>query len=298
MSYAAAIRMMPPELQPAMVEFVEALDEDFRERYAVRRQDFEALQAVVQDLVEAQGRTEQRVAELAEAQQRTEQRVAELAEAQQRTEQRVAELAEAQRRTEQRVAELAEAQQRSEERLGRLETALAELAAAQQRTDESLERLIKRVDKMDVSLNDLRGWRLEHKYKERAFGYFGRILRRAKAVDVEELLCNLEAHLSADELEDVSLLDVLVRGQYQDAIRSMDIWLALEISAVIDARDVERAGRHAQLLRKAGYAAVPAVAGEQITEGALVTCELDKVLLVRNGHRMYWPEALDHVLER
>jgi uncharacterized phage infection (PIP) family protein YhgE len=116
----------------------------------------------VQELTEAQRRTDERVgrletalAELAEAQRRTDERVgrletalAELAEAQRRTDERVgrletalAELAEAQRRTEQKVEELAEAQRRTDERVGRLETALAELAEAQRRTEQKVDEL-------------------------------------------------------------------------------------------------------------------------------------------------------------
>ena len=116
----------------------------------------------VQELTEAQQRTDERVgrletalAELAEAQRRTDERVgrletalAELAEAQRRTDERVgrletalAELAEAQRRTEQKVEELAEAQRRTDERVGRLETALAELAEAQRRTEQKVDEL-------------------------------------------------------------------------------------------------------------------------------------------------------------
>jgi len=95
----------------------------------------------IEQLAEAQRRTEERIEELAEAQRRTEERVEELAEAQRRTEERVEELAEAQRRTEERVEELAEAQRRTEERVGRLETAMAELAEAQRRTEERVGRL-------------------------------------------------------------------------------------------------------------------------------------------------------------
>ncbi|MGQ9756487.1 MAG: hypothetical protein ACUVRF_11220 [Desulfotomaculales bacterium] len=78
------------------------------------------LEAVVEELAQAQKRTEQRVEELAQAQKRTEQRVEELAQAQKRTEQRVEELAQAQKRTEQRVEELAQAQKRTEEELQKL----------------------------------------------------------------------------------------------------------------------------------------------------------------------------------
>ncbi|MCX7754312.1 MAG: hypothetical protein N2117_03575, partial [Anaerolineales bacterium] len=102
--------------------------------------------------------------------------VRELAQAQKRTEKRVEELAEAQKRTEQRVEELAEAQKRSEERLTRLEQVVAELAEAQKRTEEELRVLTRRVDKLTGEVGNLRGDMLEMQYRQRAFGFFGRMV--------------------------------------------------------------------------------------------------------------------------
>jgi cell division protein FtsB len=76
----------------------------------VTKEEFAELKAVVQELAT-------RVEELAEAQKRTEQRVEQLAA-------RMDELAEAQERTEQRVEELAEAQKRTEEEVRSLAVAL------------------------------------------------------------------------------------------------------------------------------------------------------------------------------
>jgi len=146
--YIEAIEGLPIEIKLPLMKAFELFREEIAE--TVKRSDFEGLKAVVQELAEAQKRTEQRVEELAEAQKRTEQRVEELAEAQKRTEQRVEELAEAQRRTEESlesfkktteenfnrvwkaIDELAEAQKRTEQRV-------EELAEAQRRTEESLE---------------------------------------------------------------------------------------------------------------------------------------------------------------
>jgi uncharacterized protein YoxC len=106
-------------------------------RRLILSEDFLALPRIVQELAEAQKRTEQRVEELAQAQKRTEQRVEELAQAQKRTEAqmqvltvRVEELAQAQKRTEQRVEELAQAQQRTEQRVDDLAQSYQGLATA------------------------------------------------------------------------------------------------------------------------------------------------------------------------
>ena len=44
-------------------------------------------------------------------------------------------------------------------------------------------------------------------------------------------------------------------------------WLAMKVSSVIDRDDVERARRRADLLRRAGFDAIPAVAGGGIDRG-------------------------------
>ena len=109
----------------------------------------------VEELAEAQRKTEQRVEELAEAQKKTEerleslsQRVEELAEAQRKTEQRVEELAEAQRKTEQRVEELAEAQKKTEERLDSLSKRVEELAEAHKKLEQRVDALTQRVEEL------------------------------------------------------------------------------------------------------------------------------------------------------
>ena len=66
----------------------------------VTKAEFQELRVVVNELAEAQKRTEERVEELAQAQKRTEERVEELAQAQKRTEESIKELIRAQRENE------------------------------------------------------------------------------------------------------------------------------------------------------------------------------------------------------
>jgi DNA repair ATPase RecN len=110
------------------------------------------LRDVVQDLAQAQVRTEarmdglvQRMDELAQAQVRTEarmdglvQRMDELAQAQVRTEARIDELVQAQVRTEARIDELVQAQVRTEARIDELVQRMDELAQAQVRTEKAV----------------------------------------------------------------------------------------------------------------------------------------------------------------
>jgi len=131
-------------------------------------ENFNKVWASINELAEAQRRTEERVNELAEAQRRTEESlksleerfesfqrtteenfnkvwasINELAEAQRRTEERVNELAEAQRRTEESLKSLEERfesfQRTTEENFNKVWASINELAEAQRRTEESLE---------------------------------------------------------------------------------------------------------------------------------------------------------------
>ena len=256
----------------------------------------ERLEATVQQLAEAQRGVEERLARLEEAQIRTEERLEQLAEAQRGMEERLARLEEAQIRTEERLARLEEAQIRTEERLERLEATVQQLAEAQCRTEERLANLIKVVEGIQDTVGALKGRQLEITYRERAGAYFGPLLRRLRVLAPHEIEDDLEANLSAEEFRDLLQLDLLVSGWPRHLPAVPQVWLAVEVSGVIDRNDVRRAIRRAGYLRKAGYKALPAVAGEQATRGAEEIAEDEGVLLVLDGWARFWEQALGQVL--
>lgn len=197
----------------------------------------------------------------------------------------VAELAEAQRRTGQRVEELAEAQRRSEERLGRLESNIVILT-------EQVRALVASQQTIVDEVGGLKGRVLELAYRDKAVAYFGRLLRRPGVVDLNSLWEALEAHLAPDELDDVLLVDLVVQGRPRQRADLGDVWLAVEVSSVVDEGDVARARRRAELLRQAGYRAVPVVAGERATLSAEDEARQHKVVVLQNGRSFLWDEAL------
>lgn len=190
----------------------------------------------------------------------------------------VRELAEAQRRTEQRVEELAEAQRQTEQRIEELIQTVQRLTEGQQRIWDKL--------------GGLEGRMLEQDYREKAPAYFGRLLRKARLIPRDSLEAALEAHLSVEELHDVLLTDVIVSGQPRQRPEMGEVWLALEVSVVVDETDVTRAGRRADLLRRAGYRAIPVVAGTNITREAELEVQRQRVLVLRDGRELFWEEAL------
>jgi hypothetical protein len=254
------------------------------------------------ELGAAQLRTEARVAELGAAQLRTEARVAEMGErivelgaAQLRTEARVAELGAAQLRTEGELAQLAAAQRKSEDRLDRLEETVAELVKSVTELRLAVEGLLAHQRSMQDIIAKHDGMFLEMKYRERPYSYFGKVLRRAKHVPFDQIEADLELKLSDADLEEITLLDVLIRGRpKRDS--SDELWVAVEVSVVIDRTDVERVKKRTEILRRAGYRTVAVVAGEKITLGGEELAKQNDVAIVRNGAIELWDEALRSAL--
>jgi len=257
--------------------------------YGMTAETYRAVVALVDDRMKAVQVVRQDYDRLAEAQGRVEVRMDRVEAALQR-------LAEAQARTEERLEQLAEAQRRTEERLERLEATVQQLAEAQRRTEERLDGLIQVVAGVQDTLGAVKGRQLELTYRERAGAYFGPLLRRVRAISPTEIEDDLEAHLPAEEFRDVLLLDLLVRGWPRYLPDAPQVWLAVEVSGVIDRHDVERAQRRAGHLSQVGYVALPAVAGERATEGAKAMAQKEGVLLVLDGQTSFWEQALERVL--
>src|SRR6266850_1307517 len=126
-------------------------------RRLVLTEELLALPPIVRDLVEAQQRTEQQIAQLVGAQQHTEQQVAQLIPQVAQLTQQVAQLIP-------QVAQLTEGQLRAERHIVRLQD----------------------------DVGELKGIVLEQRYRNRAFAYFSRLLRRMHTVTDEELVALLE----------------------------------------------------------------------------------------------------------
>ncbi|MBC7227680.1 MAG: hypothetical protein H5T61_10675 [Thermoflexales bacterium] len=243
------------------------------------REDLQDLKASIQELAEAQARTEARVQELAEAQARTEERVTRLeealnrlAEAQARTEARVQELAEAQARTEARVQELAEAQARTEEefrkyreasdaRFERIEAALSRLAEAQARTERELQEFRRTVEERFARLEAAQA-RTERKVDRLARQVGG--LSETVGGDIEDIayivihrVLGREKGWKVGELKrvwhrwDGQKREVNIFGEAHDPARSEQrIWIVGEAKHNLTMREVEKFARTVEMARR------------------------------------------------
>src|SRR5688572_25534879 len=121
--------------------------------------------------------------------------------------------------------------------MDRLEDALVRLAEAQARTEEEIARLAREVGR-------LKGLSLEAEYREKAAAYFQPLLARIRLVSREELetlASDAEDRgvLSATEHASLLRADVVLRGRWRDG--RADVYLVVEVSAVVDVHDIERA---------------------------------------------------------
>jgi len=184
----------------------------------------------------------------------------------------VRDLAEAQQRTEQQVAQLTQ-------QVAQLTQQVAQLAEAQRRTERQIVRL-------QDDVGELKGIVLEERYRNHAFAYFSRLVRRIHTLMEDELVALLEeavarGALSEDGMDEIARADVVVRGQRRES--PGEIYLVVEVSWGVGPGDVERAVRRAALLSQTGLQTMPVVAGERITDEAAELARAMRVWQVLDG---------------
>lgn len=151
------------------------------------------------------------------------------------------------------------------------------------------------IRRLDNRVAQLAGDSLEERYSKHAAAYLGRALRKVKAFKPYVMEDQFRAKLSESDYEDLLLVDLLVRG-IPKGHKGIHAWLAFEISVVVDRKDVERAIRRAEILRRCDFISIPAVAGESLTQGAEILATAREVVVVTNGKIGNWEEALTRAL--
>jgi len=147
--------------------------------------------------------------------------------------------------------------------------------------------LIQVVQTFASDLGTLKGRSLEWEYRTKVYAYFGRIVRRAHVLSPDELTALLDdaidsGALSEAQADDVSLVDVIVRGRRRSD--GAEVFLVVEVSWGVGLHDVERAIRRAALLAHTSTPALPVVAGTWITPEAAALARTHQVWQLTNGH--------------
>ncbi|MDW8321955.1 MAG: hypothetical protein RMM08_11400, partial [Armatimonadota bacterium] len=192
----------------------------------------------------------------------------------------------------QTVQELAKGQQE-------LWAAIAELTERIKQLEQSLQRLLEwqivleeLIKPMRDRFAELVGWRLQSRYAEAPYAFFGRCMKRVKRVDLSEIEDDVRRLLDPTEVYDFFRVDLVLRGRPLSRPEE-EVYVVLEVSAEIDTDDVVRASRRASVLRKAGYRTLAAVGGERIKDIVRDQARNLRVVVTLDGSIEGWDEAIE-----
>ncbi|MCS7164538.1 MAG: hypothetical protein NZ845_06045 [Thermodesulfovibrio sp.] len=164
------------------------------------------------------------------------------------------------------------------------------------------EKLEKKVDKIEADLEvlkqDLRYLKegfgrfkckdFERTIRERYYAYFGRLLRKAKLIQFEEILPKIDEAeekgiITEEERDSIVKLDLIVTGQIKKT--SKDVILAIEVSYSLYEDDIERA------LKRAGIVAslleketIPTIVYVESKEEVEKLAEEKGILLIKTDY--------------
>jgi hypothetical protein len=253
--YVELSQVMDPAAARKLASILDTASKD-REQTALRA-ELSDLRAVVRDLAKAQERTEVRVEELAEAQKRTEQRLEALA-----------------------------------GRVDALAGRMSELAVAHSSLERAVQDLTAVVRGLAIRLDDVAGWALEIKFDKKAPAYLGRKMRRLKVLSLSDIGDELDPVLTAEEWDDLSRADSILRGRVLMDEQWQDLYVVAEVSVTLDFDDLRRAARRAALLRKKGWKTLALAAGQVAGEGVIDHGATLGVAILLDGVQHHWDEAL------
>jgi hypothetical protein len=166
-----------------------------------------------------------------------------------------------------------------DKRLEKLEKGQGEMKERQERMEEILKR-------HEISIQELKGWQLEHKVRTNICAYLGRYVRKCRIKDKSEIADELDEYverniISESERDEVLLLDILVIGISKRT--NEEIYIAVEVSYKIGDYDVERAIKRMEILKRIYKKEVIAVIiGKEIsdkTEMKLKNLNIDFILI-------------------
>ncbi|MGC8966312.1 MAG: hypothetical protein ACP5KO_05935 [Caldimicrobium sp.] len=148
-----------------------------------------------------------------------------------------------------------------------------------------VETLKREVEALKNDVAYLKGEVLELKVRSNIGAFIGKLIAKAKVIDGGELADQLyeavEKNLITEEEADYALkVDVLAQG-YLRKDSKKNVLIAVEVSYVIDKKDVERVFKRAEIISRAYQKeCIPMVLGKRATKGALKRAEEIPVLLI------------------
>ena len=177
------------------------------------------------------------------------------------------------------VKELADAQQRTELRVEELAEAQKDLAEAQKRTEITVENLAETQRKMLIRLDKLDGRTLEIQVARHLPAYVGRLFKKCRVIETQELIESLAGRLAEADEDDLRRADIVAKARLDGG----EVHLVVEVSCTADTDDVIRVKRWVNAVAAAGVPAVGIVACEAIAAGTIERAERDGVRILIEG---------------
>lgn len=134
-------------------------------------------------------------------------------------------------------------------------------------------------------LGKVKGWAYEWKIKENFYAYFGRVLRKARRISLEELSRIAEEAeekglISEDQYVTLLEVDLVLEGQLK--LDKKPVILAVEISHSVYESDIKRALDRANILALLlKREVIPTVIGTEVKEELISQAEDSGVLLIK-----------------
>jgi len=256
------------------------------------------LVSAVRELVQSHQQALTRLDRLEESQRRLIQSHQQLIESHQQLSESHRQLVESHQRLSESHQQLVENHQRLSESHRQLVESHQRLSESHQQLVESHQQAIARLDRLEAIVEDIRkvqvrleadiavlkGDVMELKFDRRGAALFGPHLRRPKVVPVADFVDELReaGHpLSEEEWGQLFALDGLLTGRHPRT--GEQIYFAVELSWIIHHDDVQRAVERANLLRRCGIDAYPAVVGQGVHPDAGEALASNRVLMMLNG---------------
>jgi len=135
------------------------------------------------------------------------------------------------------------------------------------------------------NLFDLKEYNLERRVREKAPAFFGKLIRKCKVIEIEDLQNSLDdaeekGIINEEEREKAILTDLIVSGNLKED-RGEKVLLVIEVSYKIDEDDVFRAKERAKIIEKVyKIKTIGVVLGKDISEKAKNLAEELAVLLI------------------
>lgn len=140
---------------------------------------------------------------------------------------------------------------------------------------------------LKVDVGSLKGDNFERKIREKAPSYFGKLILKCRLIDnielaniIDDAMLDNKVVVTDDERDDALRIDVVVTGFLRHN-KEKKVFMAGEVSMVVDKTDVERAARRTKTIEKClGIPGIPVVIGDEYTEGAKKAAEELQVILI------------------